>query len=96
MTTSLKDRLKFLPMTAWIFPTISGFLLISNFPDEDAPVTARTLFMIATAVVIALGGVIAVLSGIMSALVARLDEEKDASGGGTRLRDDRQGETVEP
>ncbi|GGT05731.1 hypothetical protein GCM10010156_74270 [Planobispora rosea] len=96
MTTSLKDRLKFLPMTAWIFPTISSFALVSNFPDEGAPVTAQTLFMIAIAVVVTLGGVIAVLSGIMSALVARLDEGEDASGGGTQLRDDRPSEPVEP
>ncbi|GII00559.1 hypothetical protein [Planobispora takensis] len=96
MTTFQKDRLKFLPMTAWIFPALSTFLLVLSFPDEGAPVTAQTLFMIATAVVIALGGVIAVLAGIMSALVARLGEGKDASGGATRLRGDRQGETVEP
>ncbi|MET8049147.1 hypothetical protein ABZU75_16270 [Streptosporangium sp. NPDC005286] len=78
-----------------IILSFSMLYLVMTLPGETAS-TATAIRWAGMGITMALIGIGLMLSGILAVLIERFKNENHASGGGTRLRDDRPNESVEP
>ncbi|WP_440082701.1 hypothetical protein [Streptosporangium sp. LJ11] len=69
--------------------------LVTTLPDEAAS-TVTTIRWAGLGIAFLLSGILAMLIGILAVLIEQSKKETHASGGGTRLRDDRPNEPMEP